>query len=186
MSRYYNDVNSFDDIDDFYLEHFGIKGMKWKNHIYAIKDKLKKTNKNAKRFRDLLKYSRPGDYKINNIANRTGHATLQTLLKNGGAKAIKEDNARESVAKRKRRMDKNTAQRLSGSERKKYKDSFNKDVRKKTNDDIRDLIKLQNDNSKNAAAATRARRKKDYKAAARLNSSLYNFVKKYDKRHKMN
>lgn len=60
MSRYYNDVNSFDDMDDFYLEHFGVKGMKWKNHVYAIKDKLnngankarKKINTNSKKFKE--------------------------------------------------------------------------------------------------------------------------------------
>lgn len=57
-------------------------------------------------------------------------------------------------------MDKNTAQRISGSEFKKYGDSLKKDVRKKSNDDIRSMIKLQNDSSKDALAYARAMKKK--------------------------
>ena len=45
MSRYYN--SHFDDFDGLYLEHFGVKGMKWKNHVYKIKDGLKTGGKFA-------------------------------------------------------------------------------------------------------------------------------------------
>lgn len=34
MSRYYNDVIAFDDMDDFYLEHFGRKGQKWYRRFF--------------------------------------------------------------------------------------------------------------------------------------------------------
>lgn len=34
MSRYYNDVITFDDMDNFYLEHFGRKGQKWYRRFF--------------------------------------------------------------------------------------------------------------------------------------------------------
>ena len=174
MSRYYN--SHFDDFDGLYLEHFGVKGMKWKNHVYKIKN-------NLQAFRDKLKYSRPGDYKINSKANKAGHAYLQKALKNGGAQQIKDDNYNLQIKKRVKRLDKNTFNRINGSEGKKYEDSFNKDVKKGTNKDIKDLIDHTNKASNNAAAMARALRKKDIKAAVRL-SNLKNFYKKQAKKYR--
>lgn len=77
MSRYYN--SHFDDFDGLYLEHYGVKGMKWKNHVYKIKDYISSKKKRAKKYYN----------KLTNDLDKLHSENVKTAKNNAAKEALK-------------------------------------------------------------------------------------------------